>query len=299
MIGKKFTNLANGRVVEVKDMFEDIIILDDNSKVRTSRLTDKSFYEEYIDPSNFFQNQSLLNSFAQKIKQIPNEVLSKMADEDRNIINESLQDNSFTPRYTESAVLPADPELEKEELMKKYNIKGPLVQNNAQLEAKRQIERFESILQEPEIEEGEIIRIEVGKNTQPVESITLDHREEKTPKDVEVDPIVSMFKNVKRNKDFKITIEIDNKIPRADFIEMMEDSYNTSIIDFLANEFTNNILQNPNLIKDKIIEGINKIVYGEKITKEADDLENKNKKATNPKSNSRTTRTKKIEVAND
>ena len=32
----------------------------------------------------------------------------------------------------------------------------------------------------------------------------------------------------------------------------MEDSYNTSIIDFLAEEFTNQILLNPHLIKNKI-----------------------------------------------
>jgi hypothetical protein len=77
------------------------------------------------------------------------------------------------------------------------------------------------------------------------------------------DPIITMFKNCKRNKDFKISLDIEDKIPRPDFIEMMEDSYTTSIIEFLADEFTNNLLQNPNIIKEKIINEIKTIVYGE------------------------------------
>jgi hypothetical protein len=70
-----------------------------------------------------------------------------------------------------------------------------------------------------------------------------------------------MFKNVKRNTDFKISLDVENKIPRYDFIEMMEDSYNTSIIDFLATEFTNNLLENPDIIKNKIKEEIERLVY--------------------------------------
>lgn len=69
-----------------------------------------------------------------------------------------------------------------------------------------------------------------------------------------------MFRNVKRNTDLNFTIKLSNKIPRLDFIEMMEDSYNTSIIDFLAEEFTNTILQNPDRIKDKIMNEIKSLV---------------------------------------
>ena len=70
-----------------------------------------------------------------------------------------------------------------------------------------------------------------------------------------------MFRNVKRNTDFNIKFEVNNKIPRLDFIEMMEDSYNTSIIDFLAEEFTNQILMNPHLIKNKIKDQINLMLH--------------------------------------
>jgi hypothetical protein len=69
-----------------------------------------------------------------------------------------------------------------------------------------------------------------------------------------------MFKNVKRNNEFKINLKIDGKIPRLDFIEMMEDSYEISIIEFLADEFTNNLLKDPSIIRDRIINEIKSMI---------------------------------------
>jgi hypothetical protein len=291
MIGKKFTNLLNGRVVEVKDMFEDIIILDDNSKLSATKLMNKSYYEEYIDPSDFFRNQSLLQTFAQKIRQIPDDVLSKMTAEEKKLVNESIQDPTFRPEFEDLAILPSDPEVEKEELMRKYGIKNQKAQlNNSQIEAQKQIEKFESLLKEPsvEVDEENIIRVEARKNYE-----TDDIKQGVNPNlNQEFDPIISMFKNVKRNTDFKVNFDIENKIPRADFIEMMEDSYNTSIIEFLADEFTNGILQNPSIIRDKIVSEIKKIVYGEKFSEKIKDT-------AKPAKSPRRTRTKKTLNTND
>jgi hypothetical protein len=80
-----------------------------------------------------------------------------------------------------------------------------------------------------------------------------------------------MFKNVKKSVDFKFNVELSNKIPRLDFIEMMEDSYETSIIEFLANEFTNNILSNPDIIRDSIKERIKQLVYGVEVKPKVND----------------------------
>jgi hypothetical protein len=46
---------------------------------------------------------------------------------------------------------------------------------------------------------------------------------------------------------------------------MMEDSYNTSIIDFLAAEFTDNLLKNPQIIEDMIKQKIKEVVYGAEV----------------------------------
>lgn len=275
MIGKKYTDLTTGNIIEVKDIFEDIVILGNNTKIKSNRLLDKNYFEEYIDPNSFFQNEGLLNTFTQKIRQIPDEVLSNIpyTVEDNSRQTQTFNPNnipgstSIKPLFNEPAILQSDPELEKQELMRKYNILS-----NPEQAAQNQFEKFQHLLNEQPVEN--IQRVEVNRdeveNIQRVEvnreGIVAEqpfanvHREVTQPK-VE-DPIIAMFRNCKRNKDFSISLQIDNKIPRPDFIEMMEDSYNTSIIDFLADEFTNQLLSDPNIIKEKIKLEIKNIVYG-------------------------------------
>jgi hypothetical protein len=235
---------------------------------------DKNYFEEFIDPVSFFQNENLLSTFAQKIRQIPDEVVSTIK-EDTSTQNQTFNPNnipgstSVKPLFGESAVIQSDPELEKEELMRKYNI-----QSNPSQAAQNQFEKFQHLLndepaeniQRVEVNRDEndnIQRVEVNRDEVVVNNTpSVEYKREIVQPKVE-DPIITMFKNCKRNKDFSITLQVDNKIPRPDFIEMMEDSYNTSIIDFLAEEFTNSLLSNPNIIKDKIKYEINKLVYGE------------------------------------
>lgn len=272
MIGKKFTDLTTGNVVTVKDIFEDIVILDNSTKIKLNRLSDKNFFDEYIDPNDFFKNESLLNSFASKIRQIPENIVNNIVDDGENInLNNIPGSTSIKPMINESAILPSDPEIEKEELMRKYNINS----NSNISEANKQFEKFQKILSDENETEEVVQRIEVNRDengvvNRVVNSIKKEDLQIMEPPKVE-DPIVSMFKNCKRNTDFKISIDIENKIPRPDFIEMMEDSYTTSIIDFLANEFTNNILNDPNIIKEKIVNEINRIVYGEMGDKKIED----------------------------
>ena len=95
-----------------------------------------------------------------------------------------------------------------------------------------------------------------------------------------------MFKNVKRIVDFKLDFSIEEKIPRIDFIEMMEDSYNTSIIEYLADEFTNKLLKDPSIIKNVIKEKIESLV-------KQDDVVVETKKTTVKKPTTRKTTAKK------
>jgi hypothetical protein len=282
MIGKKFTDLTTGRVVEVKDTFEDITILDNNSKIKTSRLLDRNYFDEYVDPNTFFKNDGLLSTFAQKIKQIPDNVIQNMNESSSPVRNDDKVDlnnisgsTSIRPMSDEPAVLLSDPELEKEELMRKYNI-----QHNPINDAQKQLEKFQQLLGEETTEPVQKVEVSRDETGEPVQRVEVNRDETGEPIQTEVrvnvqqtevrkevvqpkveDPIVTMFKNVKRNTDFKISLDVENKIPRYDFIEMMEDSYNTSIIDFLATEFTNNLLKNPDIIKNKIKEEIERLVY--------------------------------------
>jgi len=315
--GKKYTDLTTGRVVEIKDHFEDIAILDNNSKIKLNRLLDKNFFDEYIDPNSFFKNDGLLSTFAQKIKQIPDELINNMNESSNSSISRNGQvdlnnisgSTSIRPIIDEPAVLLSDPELEKEELMRKYNI-----QNNPINEAQRQLEKFQQLLGEETTEPVQRVEVNRDESGEPVQRVEVNRDESGEPvqrvevnnvQQVEVrrevvqpkveDPIITMFRNVKRNTDFKISLDIENKIPRYDFIEMMEDSYNTSIIDFLANEFTNNLLENPDIIKNKIKEEIERLVYKkESKVEKINDVSESPLKDVNPQITDAVTQTKPV-----
>jgi hypothetical protein len=260
---KKFTDLVSGRVVQVTDQFEDIVILDNKTKIKVNKLLDNRLYDEYIDPRNFFRNEGLVNAFTEKIRQIPTE----------NIINEKEKydpknppvlknyGDPMRPGFDEPAVLPYDPEEEKRELIAKAKnmFKGGGDAVNRQMESLKSIVE-DDMYDNSDFENYEEKIIESAKvNSRPIEPQI--RNENYMNNNNTIDPIVQMFRNAKRNTDFKINFSINNKIPRLDFIEMMEDSYNTSIIDFLAEEFTNELLLNPEAIKNKIKDQISSMVY--------------------------------------
>jgi len=303
---KKFYDLNTGKVVQIKDHFDDIAILNDNSKVRMTRLLDKNYYDEYIDPSDFLKNESLLSNFAQKIKQIPDSSVQSMNFDQPNYYEQPSNNNqnrpidfnnlpgvgSLKPTMNESAVIQYDQEEEKMELLRKaQNMYGsatvnmdsfknlidegdlnmPVVQpfrpqqqnqvspNQVQKPQEEQIQRIEVVRDD---ETGDVVHDEPDfKQESTSEKVFVRDVPQPKAQIIQEDPIIQMFKNVKRNSNFKLEFTIENKIPRPDFIEMMEDSYNSSIIDFLADEFTQKILSNPDFIKDKIKEEINRIVY--------------------------------------
>lgn len=258
---KKFTDLLTGKVVQVTDQFEDIAILDGKQRIKLQKLMDGNLYDEYIDPMNFFRNESLVTAFAEKIRQLPNETpKTGVMESQRQLLNTYGQysDYKTTPEDIGPAVLPYDPEIERQELIEKARKMFGETPIN---EGTRQLEQFKTILGDDDLnidetivsdDNNEIEEKPINRNymTQPINQI------QQTPPVVvsqqSMDPIIQMFRNVKRNQDFNIKFEINNKIPRLDFIEMMEDSYNTSIIDFLSEEFTNQILLNPQIIKNKI-----------------------------------------------
>ena len=262
LANKSFKNNLTGEVVTVIDSFENIAILENKQKLNVSQLMNPALYTEEIDPMSFFNNQGAYNILAEKIKSIPQDQIG----DDNGEINVSGVNRIDVPRgidQEESLITMSSEEDEKAALAAKYGIVSPPVES-----IQRQNEAFARILgeeseaelprvpqyQQPEqevVQRVEVNREEKVEYVQPVQRIEVE------------DPIIKMFKGVKRIVEFNISLDIKNKIPRLDFIEMMEDSYETSIIDFLADEFTNELLKNPATIKDMIKSKINTLVYGE------------------------------------
>jgi hypothetical protein len=264
---KKYTDLITGKIVEVIDEFDDIVILDNRTKLKVNKLLDRNLFDDYIDPRDFFRNESLVNAFTEKIRQIPNETISKEPNNFDPYDPPLLKNygDPMRPSFDEPAVLPYDPEEEKRALLQK----AKTMYKNPVGEAQRQFESLKSIIEEPEIDEemptnATNVTIVNENISNPIKVETVESNRN-TYQNQSVDPIIQMFRNAKRNTNFNIKLELLNKIPRVDFIEMMEDSYNTSIIDFLAEEFTNELLLNPQIIKDKIKSQINSMVYPKEV----------------------------------
>ena len=256
---KKFTDLTRGDVITIQDQFEDIAILDNGQRIKVDRLLDKSYYDEYIDPKTFFGDT--FNVFAEKIKALPAEALDSIKDEDD---------------YNTSAIIEVDPGEERRLLEKKAREMSSGLNSGAQVQ--KQIDMLKEIMGDDE----DLPVIKNFDQTQPTQPTEPPIQRVIAPSVQSVtDPITTMFKNVKRNKDFSFTIEIGEKIPRLDFIEMMEDSYETSIIDFLSEEFTQKILSNPDYIKSKISDEIKRLVYPNQ-KEESEELELITDKSTSP-----------------
>jgi hypothetical protein len=258
LANKTFKDNRTGELVKVIDSFENIAILENKQKIDVSKLTDISLYTEQIDPSAFFNNQGAYNNLADKIKNISTE---NIRDEDGSqTISVNIDGNISRPATNESAVVMTTEDDERAELARKYGASNDIGSSvNKQNEAFSKILGDDSELPQPvqktEVRVNDVQHVEVRR--EPVQE-----------KRVVEDPIVTMFKNVKKGIEFKMNIEISNKIPRIDFIEMMEDSYETSIIDFLANDFTNKLLSDPDKIKSMISDRIKQLVYGEVSKKE-------------------------------
>ena len=76
---------------------------------------------------------------------------------------------------------------------------------------------------------------------------------------------------------------------------MMEDSYEVSIIDYLASEFTNNLLQNPTEIKEMISSKIREMVYPEYKTNVKDKIADKSEENKPKSTSTRKSRSKKVD----
>ena len=284
-LNKTYKNRVTGDSFTIIDQYQNVAITSDKEKINTALLqNDKLFVEvskpfsppksinesntfnkseDLVDPTKFFDNQRTYDTFAQSIKTVD---LSKIRDDDnlnnyQNNQNNTVvnyNNNNLMPSTNESAVIMSDPEDEIEELKRKY---GATTVDDS---VRRQNEMFSRIL-DPQQESEQVTPVQVN-NVQQVEAMSeyvVPNQVYTEPpvQRIEVqDPIISMFKNVKRNLDFKLNLKIDGKIPRLDFIEMMEDSYEISIIEFLADEFTNKLLSDPSIIRNKIIDEINSMI---------------------------------------
>jgi hypothetical protein len=250
---RSYKNLQTGEIINISESYQNVAISDRREKYDVRNLLDERYYVEWVNPDNFFKSESTYNVFAEKIKsidldKIPNDIVESNNPYGNSPYSPTYNNpygQEFQPATNESTVLPYDPEEEKMELMRKYGAVGDITPS---LESQNQ--KFEQILN-PTPQVSDYVQPD---NIEPILHYT-------PPQE---DPIILMFKGAKRGVDLSLDISIDSKIPRIDFIEMMEDTYETSIIEYLADEITDNLLRNPYLIRQSIIDKIKEMVYPNK-----------------------------------
>lgn len=262
---RSFRDNRTGEVIKVIDSFENIAILENKTKIDTRRLLDTNFFTEEIDPGKFLDTTPAYSSIFEEIKKLPT---NNIPDEKGEIKPTVSMDSRYIPPVEDdSAVIYSSIDDEKEELARKYGVNP-----NSSDAVSRQNEAFTKILGEESPEAAEIPVVPAPAayqrpriDEEPVQRIDVDRESNRevyvNDNQPKIDPIVTMFKGVKRSVEFNLDLKLENKIPRLDFIEMMEDSYEKSIIEYLAQEFTDELLKNPASLRESIANKIREMVY--------------------------------------
>jgi hypothetical protein len=251
--------------VRVIDSFENIAILENKTKIDVRRLMDSRLYTEYIDPNSFMDTSNAYNGIFEKIKNLPTEGMPYEKNEvspigsmstGETIVNPSY--NSAFPSSDEPVAYASSIEDEKAELAKKYGI-----QLDSKSALDRQGQAFAKILGD---DQTSVQRVDIVRDNGTGEVISSEMSSPAVEKreDVQKDPY-EMFRGIKRSVEFKLDLPLTNRIPKLEFIEMMEDSYDKSLIDFLAMDITNDILSNPEALMESIKEKIKDMVYSKKV----------------------------------
>lgn len=102
-------------------------------------------------------------------------------------------------------------------------------------------------------------------------------------------PAHQMFRSLKRSQLLEIDVTISEMLPKKEFIQMWEESYDVSIIEYLADEFVNKYSKNPLLLKGIIMERIKEYAYGNVSVPK---VEEKIKKPTVKRTNNKKTNSK-------
>lgn len=227
LIGREFIDIKSGNRISVSDQFEDVIILNDGNRVSYSRIMDKLYYDEVIDPASFLKNSDAFMSLADKIKKIPD-----------NVINESVNNDIDSP-----AIVYVDPQDEYNEMLEKA----------------RKMSESMGITQNNNVDN--IVESIVDNNKYPNNDIPTNNMMNQAQQN----PIETLFSQAKKDTKLTINISFDINIPKKEFINMMEDTYDYSIINYLSTFYTDKILHDDKTIHDEISKSIKEFVSKKKV----------------------------------
>lgn len=222
IIGKKYD--IEGVVRSVMNEDDNFAYFDGNVSVKKYLLGTK--YEEYLDPAEFFnKSQSSLSQMAEQIKKYDGPV------------NESAHTGTSVNVqnvYTKSVV--------------DDKVVHPVEKHNShQVNTQSQHQHYNFDNPQPQHQQN---------HNQPV-----NHYEHQRPQ-VQENPEEALFKKLKRSLKMEFDLKVQEMVPTVEFIKMMNDNFETSIIDYLSNQIISKLLSDPQSLRKQIKDQMETTVYG-------------------------------------
>lgn len=131
----------------------------------------------------------------------------------------------------------------------------------------------EQIIGSPEPTNEEVKKVEVARDDFTDEDYKLagitPPNKQKTPASSSTNvppqnPANSFLHQLKKNHKVTLNLEIDENIPKPDFIKMMDENFNNGVLDQLVTEIVDKYLRNPMILERAVKQKLEEIVYGKK-----------------------------------
>lgn len=283
LIGRSFKN-GRGEILTVIDVDSDIAILADDQRISINRLLDDKHYRpagRVTVPitSKANENASFNSDQAPDIFGNSNNRYGNLLNQIRNQVDknpfgmESGSDHSLTSfRMVEPTVELGNTEMSfNNDENSIEEAKRRMIENQKRLREsiEKQSQSVSKYLDDeavqpnlPTYEEADrtVSLVEYDNNNRQVESANINESSF-LRKD---NPAYQMFRNVKRSVPFKMNLELSKLLPKKEFIQMWEESYEISMIEYLAEEFLRELLNNPENLKIQIISKMNEQIFPKK-----------------------------------
>jgi len=298
MKGKTFMN-SKGDIVRVSKIDGNYVILEDGERVSINKMLDNNSFQEINESSNINynnnddafaimnrSNDSLYNSIASQLNSaLRNTNTNMMSDNSAGASVKVLDNVVERHRSTNNDILidNADNNIQ--------DLRTRMVEDQRKMNEKlnKQNQQFSKWLDDEsnsdDVRDSSVKMYD--ENDRLTDSITSNITQKPEFKE---DPAHAMFRSLKKSVPIEIDITISEMLPKREFIQMWEESYEVSIINFLADEFVRKYASNPLLMKGIIVERIKEYAYGKPTIDNSDKETTKpikkrtNNKKTNPKS---------------
>lgn len=280
LIGKRLVMKHDPTSTEkvVQSVENGMVHFSDNEKVPLSRLQDlfsENRQNESIDPDRFFEGSntmsSIANDYLNKVKNptqaspIGNNIpinASSMAEAPTEKIIDSvpITDPSLLPDRLKN--IPSDMPVEDEWVKSQFTSNGKMKPNPDM--SNENIRRVTSEELRSDLISNDY-RLDTEKPSTSNQSIkSVDVSSTTTQSLVGRSGVPPMFQNMKKNEKVKLDIKLEEMIPNIESIKHLNDmfDFDISITDHLANEITDKLTQNPELLQkmiaDELVSMINK-----------------------------------------